>query len=91
MIIDQIVLLIQIIIFFVFVKKIKNGLDSQMNVEMRLYGYSMAHYRSQIKIINNLKFVLKFYALFKVITLIYAILNFILNKGYSERDQINER
>lgn len=62
-----------------------------MNVEMRLYGYSMAHYRSQLKIINNLKFVLKFYALFKVLSLIYAILNFALNKGYTEEDRINDR
>ena len=52
------ILLTQIFIFYIFVKKIQLHMEDQMNVEMRLYGYSYNDYRAQNKRVNNLKFVL---------------------------------
>jgi hypothetical protein len=62
-----------------------------MNVEMRLYGQSLRSYRAQTKRVENLKFVLKYYSVFKFISITYAILNMTLNKRYGDEERIDDR
>lgn len=59
---NQTIISIQIIIFFVFVKKMTLLLNEQKEAEMRLFGFDEERYEQQDKGLKNLKTTLHIYA-----------------------------